>query len=201
MKLNGFPGTTAKAHNAGSGSMIIQNVEDIWVENREGYPRYESDQKYHKLLSKDNKNLIVSSYIKRCIEIIEENRGKSVLLLDRKNTFKYCYDLNEIQHKLRLFIKKELGFSDEESINVKVKTIHSAKGDESDVVIILEANRSAIPLIHPDNELFTVFGLCPNEALMDERRLFYVAITRAKENLYILYDGAPSDFLKQLGLC
>ena len=200
MKLNGFPGTIAKAHNSVSGSMIIQNVEDIWLENREGQPRYESDQKYHTLLSKNNKNLIVSRYIKRCIEIIEENRGKSILLLDRKNAFKSDYKLDEVQHKIRSFLKRELGFSDEDYLKVKVKTIHSAKGDESDVVILLEANWRSIPLIHPDNELFAVFGERPNEVMMDERRLFYVAITRAKEKLYILHDGQPSDFVKQLAI-
>ena len=49
---------------------------------------------------------------------------------------------------------------------------------------------SIMSALHPDATLFEVFGETPNEVLKDQKRLFYVAITRAKEQLWILYDGA-----------
>lgn len=60
---------------------------------------------------------------------------------------------------------------------VKLMTIHSAKGLESPVVIIASAVNGILPL--------TRGGIfC---SLEEERRLMYVAMTRAREELYIVY--------------
>jgi len=68
---------------------------------------------------------------------------------------------------------------------VSLMTIHSAKGLEFPVVFIAGAEDGLIPhekSINPDNTDET-----DNEAgsIEEERRLFYVAITRAREKLYI----------------
>jgi len=67
---------------------------------------------------------------------------------------------------------------------VSLMTIHSAKGLEFPVVFIAGAEEGLIPhekSINPDD------GDGDNEAgsIEEERRLFYVAITRARERLYI----------------
>lgn len=69
--------------------------------------------------------------------------------------------------------------------SIEISTIHSAKGREWDKVILLVNNkmkmgpdRKPIPSI-PD----------PRNAVEDERRLFYVAVTRAKQELVILNGG------------
>jgi DNA helicase-2/ATP-dependent DNA helicase PcrA len=67
---------------------------------------------------------------------------------------------------------------------VSLMTIHSAKGLEFPVVFIAGAEEGLIPhekSINPDD------GDGENEAgsIEEERRLFYVAITRAREKLYI----------------
>jgi superfamily I DNA/RNA helicase len=44
-----------------------------------------------------------------------------------------------------------------------------------------------------------LFGVTPESLLKDERRLFYVAITRAKERIYILSDNKKNTgLLKEL---
>lgn len=44
-----------------------------------------------------------------------------------------------------------------------------------------------------------VFGETPDVVLMDQKKLFYVALTRAKEQLWILFDGKnKSSFLDGL---
>ncbi len=58
---------------------------------------------------------------------------------------------------------------------VKLMTIHQAKGLEFKVVIIAGCNEGIIPS----------FKSSKNE-IEEERRIFYVAITRAKERLYLL---------------
>ena len=57
-------------------------------------------------------------------------------------------------------------------------TIHSAKGLEFDSVFILQALEGSLP---------SSYSLADDEAIDEELRLFYVAITRAKRNLFITY--------------
>ncbi len=117
----------------------------------------------------------------------QENQGKTFLILSRNNN---CLgtDIGTIQQKIRWFLKSEFKYSDDDAKKIKVKTIHSSKGDEADNVIILEANADKLPLIHPDTVLYSIFGENEITVMQDEIRLFYVAITRAKEHLTILYD-------------
>ncbi|RDX92918.1 ATP-dependent DNA helicase SRS2-like protein, partial [Mucuna pruriens] len=86
--------------------------------------------------------------------------------------------------------------------SVTLTTIHQAKGLEWDVVFIVKANDSEIPLLHDFK------GTVKDTATLieEERRLLYVAITRARQKLFILYvmmDSnwqmlQPSRFLKEI---
>lgn len=65
---------------------------------------------------------------------------------------------------------------------VNFMTIHSAKGLEFDVVFIIGLNDGILPGINnPTNKL----SLKERNKLEEERRLFYVAITRAKKFLFL----------------
>ena len=73
--------------------------------------------------------------------------------------------------------------------NIKVMTVHAAKGLEFDNVIIFNAIEGVFPIKRKNSD--------PEE----ERRIFYVAITRAKEKLWILTEsGKESSYLKESGL-
>ncbi|KAK9102820.1 hypothetical protein Sjap_020074 [Stephania japonica] len=86
--------------------------------------------------------------------------------------------------------------------SVTLTTIHQSKGLEWDVVFIVKANESEIPLSHEFNGLVKEGGT----TLEEERRLFYVAMTRARKKLFILYVTMdanwqllqPSSFLKEI---
>lgn len=67
--------------------------------------------------------------------------------------------------------------------SVTLTTMHQSKGLEWDIVFIVKANDSEIPLLHE------TMGTVGDGAmsLEEERRLFYVAMTRARKKLYILY--------------
>ncbi|NQU83810.1 MAG: UvrD-helicase domain-containing protein, partial [Parcubacteria group bacterium] len=82
-------------------------------------------------------------------------------------------------------------------VNIDYSTAHSFKGKERDAVIIVGANRRSFPKFHPDNELMEVLGVTMQKVRDEEQRLFYVAITRAKEELYLIYDKkiGMSDFI------
>ncbi|KAJ1405099.1 UvrD-like helicase, ATP-binding domain [Sesbania bispinosa] len=86
--------------------------------------------------------------------------------------------------------------------SVTLTTIHQAKGLEWDVVFIIKANESEIPLLHDFKGTVKDTGALIEE----ERRLLYVAMTRARQKLFILYvlmDSnwqmlQPSRFLKEI---
>jgi DNA helicase-2/ATP-dependent DNA helicase PcrA len=59
-----------------------------------------------------------------------------------------------------------------------LSTIHSAKGLEFHTVIVIQALEGVLPSAHSLND---------DDALDEELRLLYVAITRAEENLFITY--------------
>lgn len=98
--------------------------------------------------------------------------------------------------------RKEAGFAGSRTSSaedmekgVTLATMHSAKGLEYDVVFILEANEGITP--HKKSVM--------PEELEEERRMFYVAMTRAKRHLHIysvaeLYGKPvePSRFLAEM---
>jgi len=85
---------------------------------------------------------------------------------------------------------------------INLSTVHAAKGNEADYVIVvnLESGKHGFPsekITHPLLEAL----LPPKQShpFAEERRLFYVAITRARERVYLLCDMArPSSFIVEL---
>lgn len=61
---------------------------------------------------------------------------------------------------------------------VILSTIHSAKGGEWDVVYLIHAADGVLP---------SDMSLSTDEGLEEERRLCYVALTRARDHLYVLH--------------
>ncbi|XP_015581831.2 ATP-dependent DNA helicase SRS2-like protein At4g25120 isoform X1 [Ricinus communis] len=86
--------------------------------------------------------------------------------------------------------------------SVTLTTIHQSKGLEWDIVFIIKANESEIPLLHEFNGITKENGT----SIEEERRLLYVAMTRARKKLFILYYTLdsnwqmlqPSRFLKEI---
>jgi DNA helicase-2/ATP-dependent DNA helicase PcrA len=85
---------------------------------------------------------------------------------------------------------------DEEDNRVKVLTVHQAKGLEFDLVVIAGL---------AENE-FPNYGACKEGRELEERRVFYVAVTRAKEHLILTGHGShdgkvrlPSRYFRLIG--
>jgi DNA helicase IV len=82
---------------------------------------------------------------------------------------------------------------------VTISTAHKYKGLQKEVVIMLDAVPRCYPLLHPDLMLARVFGDSIERVIAEERRLFYVALTRAVERLFILTEKNNfSPFLEDL---
>lgn len=80
-------------------------------------------------------------------------------------------------------------------------SVHSAKGLEADNVILVNCNQGAYgfpSLIEDDPILDFVLSKSESYPYAEERRLFYVAMTRAKKHMYVLYDSLrPSPFISE----
>jgi DNA helicase-4 len=87
-------------------------------------------------------------------------------------------------------------------LEITKRTVHQAKGLESDYVIILDvvAGRYGFPSEIMDDPVLDLLlaeeGAFPNS---EERRVFYVALTRCRCRAYVLTDEAnPSSFVEEL---
>ena len=88
--------------------------------------------------------------------------------------------------------------------NLEFNTVHSTKGQEADYVVILDLkdDRYGFPCMVEDDPLLTIV-MPPTHGdpfpFAEERRLFYVALTRAKKAVYLITDSVrPSPFVREL---
>lgn len=87
-------------------------------------------------------------------------------------------------------------------LNIRFMTMHASKGQQADYVIItgLTDERDGFPAAARESVIEQ--GLLPREEEFmhaEERRLMYVALTRAKKQVWLLYDkDSPSCFAEEL---
>lgn len=84
---------------------------------------------------------------------------------------------------------------------IEFLTVHKSKGLEADYVIVLQCNKDTYgfpSMINDDPVLNIVLTKSDQYPYSEERRLFYVAVTRAKIKTYVLYDRRfPSVFVDE----
>ncbi len=108
--------------------------------------------------------------------------------------FEYDSDYNSNNNKVILKNRKDL--------SIKFRTIHTAKGLESDYVFVINNRNESygFPSKIQDNNLINYLlekqDLYPYS---EERRLFYVALTRTKNKTYLVVDTSnESSFIAEL---
>lgn len=107
-------------------------------------------------------------------------------------------DTTEPFERFASLVALEKGESEDDPDKVALTTLHSAKGLEFPVVFIIGLNDTILPHVHEKDG--------PND-ITEERRLFYVGLTRAEKRLYLTYASkkglsdvslGPSEFLSEL---
>ena len=157
------------------------------------------------------KNLISDMHLTKPIKIIYYEKRKDILIklikkipptesifiLSRNNSDIKGY-LNECDYELDNSNIKIKGLSD---YNIKYLTIHSAKGLEADQVIILnlEDGIYGLPSKQRDEDILRFVKKNTSYPYEEERRLFYVGLTRTKRNVYLLVSkNKPSRFINEI---
>ena len=135
----------------------------------------------------NNEKLVLKQILKQLTDC------EDILILVRNNKDIYKYIDNEFY-----YANDTLVFKDK---NLKCLTVHKSKGLEAKYVIILNCNDEILGFPNKIENNILIDKLNPSSEIKyaEERRLFYVAITRCKEQTYILYKkNNPSIFIKEL---
>ena len=104
-------------------------------------------------------------------------------------------------HALRTFLRELEDRAEQNNPpalpGVVLSTLHAAKGLEWEQVFLIGLNEGALPFepYAANNPNLPGIGAA---ALEEERRLFYVGITRAKRAAHLSYSGRPSIFLNSV---
>ncbi len=186
--------------NYRSGKKIVKNANYFMSKALKDYKGCKSGNKeksriYYRDVQTFNTNLkipkmplLLQNYLISILEIIKENPKKTIKILDRNNDLNFKGWSLE---KFADFVREQAVFNnflDEKAAKelITESTIHRSKGLEADIVILIEIDAEKFPGKSKDGELFCVFGENEQTLFMDEARLFYVALTRPKEKLFIL---------------
>lgn len=110
-------------------------------------------------------------------------------------------DILFLYRRTDMYKPYQTAFKDE-NLRVTPRTIHSAKGLEAKAVFVVGLNDGSggFPDVWLEDRIFQVVRKGRHDLLMEEeRRLFYVAITRAKEKLFLITEkGIESSFLREI---
>ncbi len=182
-------GVAARAHNPAPGSVLVAALDTF-----EPIPH---EQEAHP------GDRLTPAVVRLVTKVIAD--GLDVVLLSRKNSLPWYINYKDQRNMAREaqldtflhMVRTYLPESDRK--RVSISTAHKYKGLEKGAVIILDAVPGSYPLIHPDMLFTRILGDTVDRTVAEERRLFYVAVTRAVERLIILTEEKNlSPFLEDL---
>ena len=147
------------------------------------------------------------------VRVLERKRGLELALLalerraarsdgDRKHSVlilgRYHFELDDLRKDC------DIGtlIRDAHHLRLGFSTVHAAKGKEADYVVVvgLGEGKYGFPCEKPSDEILEL--LLPAAETFphaEERRLFYVALTRAKHRVYLVYNPlSASSFVHEL---
>ena len=105
----------------------------------------------------------------------------------------YCSTTKEFIVKIKNLQNVIKKASENKNANITLTTIHSAKGLEYDHVYMIDNIEGEFP-----SEKRNMSDEDYEKVLEEERRIFYVGMTRAKKSLNIIVPGKSSLFVNEL---
>lgn len=182
-------------------SSELQTIVEPFIKaNPEQYPKTIKSDKHQKqpvrIIYHDSKK--AAAFTEALQDIAKIDPRAEVLVLGRNKRDADCLICKDIQ----IVDYETIEHSDFPGLDITYKTVHSSKGLESDYVILIsgEDSKNGFPNKMEDDILLNlVLGKNSSFEFAEERRLFYVALTRTKSIVYILSDkNKPSVFVKEI---
>lgn len=188
------------AHDDGRSKIVTIDLQNFQVAQLKDDPRFDANlQKYIEVVSR---------------LIVEHKNDERIIILHRRNKMLMNYNLwGFVRYRVRDFVTNDLRGMTKKQFDSKVRlvddtsdvlTVHKSKGLEAETVILLELDPKTFPGYSNSAALFSIFGDNDMLAEKDEARLLYVALTRARKNLYALWgtynhsNDKLADFVKVL---
>lgn len=141
-------------------------------------------------------------FINEIQTLIDKNGNKPILVLGR-----HSFDINEFikltpNSKIKYYERSEkLEIKGFEDIDIKYITVHKSKGLEADNVMVLNLKNHLLGFpnkMTDDPMLSLLLGDDEEYRFAEERRLFYVALTRTKNEVVLLIPTDVSLFAEEL---
>jgi DNA helicase IV len=172
-------GKPATAHKQLEGEVILADIEKFIASPSE-LARHSQNEKYIPIILRIIHKAFADNF--------------DVVLLFRKNKH-FGEKIEKLINRIHEY------FSEDLKKRITASTAHKYKGLEKAVVIIPDALDNSYPLIHPDWIFSRILGDSIEKIAEEERRLFYVALTRATEKMVIITEESrKSPFLESLSL-
>jgi superfamily I DNA/RNA helicase len=160
-----------------------------------------SGKKNIKLLEFENDNLEFQFVINKIISCLKsEIPANEIFVLARTN--RQLEDLSKLlkQKNIKHIIKadevKKPVFA--RSDDITLATIHSIKGLEAQLVFVIGCNEQNFPCKASDHPIIELVKLEDYDKEEEEKRIFYVALSRAKDQLFLTYSGKkPTYFMTE----
>lgn len=134
--------------------------------------------------------------------IIEYSKKPEIYILGRNKKDIYDYLGNILFRIVEKNNVKKIIYSEKPDLDIKYMTIHQAKGLDADEVIVLnfEDKYDGFPNKMDDDPILKFVKDENNECeFAEERRLLYVALTRTRNNVYLMAPGKfTSTFINKL---
>lgn len=158
------------------------------------------DLKSHKRLNKPIKIIYyknTKNTFNKLLDYLYKNNKRNILILVRNNN-----DINNIRNSKLNINDNKIEYVNHNDMNIKYLTVHKSKGLEEETVVIisLENKEWGFPNKIKDEKILKY--ILPKKEkckYSEERRLFYVALTRTKNETYLFVKkDNPSLFVKEL---
>lgn len=175
-------------------------VEPFITANPEQYKKHIQSNKHQDLPVRIiyHNNNRAAAFKKVLQNIAKTDPRASVLVLGRNRNDIKCI----IENYGRIDKSGKLYFDEFSQMSLTYKTVHQSKGLECDFVILIsgENAKNGFPNKMEDDRLLDLVLVDKsNYEYAEERRLFYVALTRTRSIVYILSDkNKPSVFVQEI---
>ena len=134
--------------------------------------------------------------LEKLLDYLISNNEKNILILGRNNKDIYKYITSNLSIKDNIITYKNKDIN----INIKYLTIHRSKGLEEECVVLINLydDLLGMPCKLKGADILSLISKQDKYPFEEERRLFYVALTRTKKDIYLICPLNLSIFVKEI---
>jgi len=172
--------------------LVNLSIKEMKLPDLEAVYNYDKEIK---LLQFENEEMEYNFILQRVLSSGVEAR--EIFILARTN--KQLGDLSNLFKQRNIpHVLKDDGDLNRNGDKIVLSTIHAAKGLEAELVFVMGCNEYNFPCKASDHPVIEMIRINDYDKEEEEKRIFYVALSRAKKKLYLTYTGKkPTYFISE----